>query len=263
MIKLISTDCDGTLVKDGTLQMNPEYYQVIHKLVDNGIYFVVCSGRQFSSEVKLFSPIKDELMYISDGGTVIRTHDKILKMYPLAEELWKGMYKTVQNMPQCECFIAEPNYCIAEDAGSKMFSWLRDSYGFDMREAPDLSKIQKNNIIKFTIYHKNACEEMCAPVFTPIWNDKVKIVSAGKEWVDCSAKGTGKGTAIKWLQNKLGISKEETLCFGDNINDIDMLQISGESFAVANARQEVKQIAKHICPPYWEDGVLQILKTLL
>lgn len=82
MIKLIATDIDGTLVKDGTLIIDPEYMTVISKLIDKGIIFTVCSGRQFSSEQKLFAPIKDKLMYITDGGTVVRTPDRILKTYP-------------------------------------------------------------------------------------------------------------------------------------------------------------------------------------
>ena len=87
MIKLIASDVDGTLVKDGTLMINPEYMTVIHKLVEKGIIFVVCSGRQIASERRLFAPIVNELYYISDGGTVVRTPDKILKTFPMDEEL--------------------------------------------------------------------------------------------------------------------------------------------------------------------------------
>ena len=54
MIKLIATDVDGTLVKDGTMTINPEYMTVIRKLTEMGITFVVCSGRQYDSERKLF-----------------------------------------------------------------------------------------------------------------------------------------------------------------------------------------------------------------
>ena len=73
MIKLIATDVDGTLVKDGTMQIDPEYMTVIKQLVQKGIIFAVCSGRQFISERKLFAPIKDQLLYITDGGTVVRS----------------------------------------------------------------------------------------------------------------------------------------------------------------------------------------------
>ena len=71
MIKLIATDVDGTLVKDGTMHIDPEYMTVIHQLIQKGVHFAVCSGRQFISERKLFAPIKDELLYITDGGTVV------------------------------------------------------------------------------------------------------------------------------------------------------------------------------------------------
>ena len=51
--------------------------------------------------------------------------------------------------------------------------------------------------------------------------------------------------------------------FGDNLNDIEMLQNAGLSYAVSNSRPEVRAAAKNTCPPYWENGVLQILKSFL
>lgn len=80
MIKLIATDIDGTLVEDSTLQIDPEYMTVIDKLIRKGIHMVVCSGRQFVSEQKLFAPIRDKLLYITDGGTVVRTPKEILQV---------------------------------------------------------------------------------------------------------------------------------------------------------------------------------------
>ena len=67
MIKLIASDIDGTLVKDGTLAIDREYMKVIGRLIDKGIVFVACSGRQYRSERKLFAPVADRLLYISDG----------------------------------------------------------------------------------------------------------------------------------------------------------------------------------------------------
>ena len=264
MIKLIATDVDGTLVKDGTLLIDPEYMTVVSRLVDQGIHFVVCSGRQFSSEQKLFAPIKDRLLYISDGGTVVRTPEKILKTYPMETALWKSMCRMVHDeLPSCDCFAATPDYCLAEDAGSRMFHWLRYSYGFDVREVPDLSKVENEDIIKFTIYHPTSCEELCSPNFIPAWNHQAKLAVAGKEWLDCNARGVSKWTGLSCLMNYFGLTPDEVCCFGDNLNDIEMLQNAGESYAVSNARAEVIASAKHTCPPYWENGVLQVLKTFL
>ena len=241
MIKLIVTDIDGTLVKDGTLDINPEYMDVIKKLTEKGIHFVACSGRQYCSERQLFVPVKDRIFFISDGGTLIRTSEKILKVHTLSAEIWKNM------------------------ARMAMFRWLHDSYGYDIREVPDLLEpsFENEQIMKIAIYNTDHCEEKCAPVFTPYWKDKVNMACAGKEWMDCTPHGADKKSAVAFLQEYLGISPEETCTFGDNINDIEMLKNAGYSYAVANAREEVQAAAKAVCPSYLEDGVLQVLKSLL
>ena len=106
MVKLIASDIDGTLVKDGTLAIDPEYMDVIGRLIDKGIVFVACSGRQFRSERKLFAPIADKLLYVSDGGTVVRTPKEILKVHAMPDEIWKGMCSMVrESMPSCDYFV--------------------------------------------------------------------------------------------------------------------------------------------------------------
>ena len=49
MIKLVASDVDGTLVPDGTFEIDPEIYDVIKKLKEKGITFVAASGRQYAS----------------------------------------------------------------------------------------------------------------------------------------------------------------------------------------------------------------------
>lgn len=264
MIKLIATDIDGTLVKDGTLQIDAEYMTVIDKLIRKGIHVVVCSGRQFVSEKKLFFPIRDELLYITDGGTVVRTPNEILQVSTMPEEVWKGMCRMVhENLPDCDSYISTSDMGYAENENSQMFRWLRDSYGYDICAVKDLIACSPADVIKFTVYHPSACEEKCAPVFTPAWKDQALLASSGREWIDCNPLGVSKWTALSYLQNYLGILPEETCTFGDNLNDIEMLEKAGLSFAVSNSREEVCNAAKELCPPYWENGVLQVLKRFL
>lgn len=264
MIKLIATDIDGTLVKDGTLQIDPEYMTVVDKLIRKGIHIVVCSGRQFVSEQKLFAPIRDELLYITDGGTVVRTPKEILQVSIMPEDVWKGMCKMVhEDLPDCECYISTPDIGYAENENSRMFRWLRDSYGYDICAVKDLIDHSPADVIKFTVYHPSACEEKCTPLFIPAWKDKSLLAPSGREWVDCNPLGVSKWTALSHLQEYLGILPEETCTFGDNLNDIEMLENAGLSFAVSNSREEVRAAAKELCPPYWENGVLQMLKRFL
>jgi hydroxymethylpyrimidine pyrophosphatase-like HAD family hydrolase len=68
-------------------------------------------------------------------------------------------------------------------------------------------------------------------------------------WMDIVNPGADKGSALKKLMKELELSKEEVMAFGDNINDLGMLEAAGESYAIGSARQEVKDAAKHIAPP--------------
>lgn len=121
MIKLIATDVDGTLVKDGTMQIDPEYMTVIKELVQKGIIFAVCSGRQFISERKLFAPIKDQLLYITDGGTVVRTPRRFCGSHDAARRLERHVPHGAGTDAALRLLCRHTDYCLAEDAGSRMF----------------------------------------------------------------------------------------------------------------------------------------------
>ena len=61
MIKLIVCDVDDTLLPEGTMHLNPEYFTVIKELQKRGVTFVGASGRQKVSIRKVFEPIQNEI----------------------------------------------------------------------------------------------------------------------------------------------------------------------------------------------------------
>ncbi len=65
------------------------------------------------------------------------------------------------------------------------------------------------------------------------------------------------------IQKVLGIKPEETMVFGDNINDLGMFEKAKYSYAVGNAREEVKAVASHITDTNVNDGVIKVLETLI
>lgn len=73
MVRLVVSDVDGTLVKDGgsVESFHPGYYDAIRKLKEKGIVFAVCSGRQLVSLEKLFAPVADEIYFAVDGGSMV------------------------------------------------------------------------------------------------------------------------------------------------------------------------------------------------
>jgi len=69
-----------------------------------------------------------------------------------------------------------------------------------------------------------------------------------------------KSAAIAELSNRWNVSKSEIAAFGDDLNDIDMLQYVGVGIAMDNALDEVKIAADFICGDCDDDGVAKWLE---
>ena len=87
-------------------------------------------------------------------------------------------------------------------------------------------------------------------------------ISRSNQMVNILPDGANKGTALKKAAEMVGISCSEIAAFGDSLNDLPMLKVSGFPIAVGNAEKEVKEIAKYVCKNSVGEGVLEGLNVL-
>ena len=64
--------------------------------------------------------------------------------------------------------------------------------------------------------------------------------------IEVMGEGATKGTALTWLCEHLGERLANAWAFGDNINDIPMLQAAGHGMAMINAESEDREAADAI-----------------
>lgn len=89
--------------------------------------------------------------------------------------------------------------------------------------------------------------------------DELHIYRSNETLIELSPKSISKLSAIQMLLTEAE-SLEDVIAFGDNYNDMDMLQHVGYGVAVDNAREELKQIAKSVTLKNTEDGVAHFIK---
>ncbi|MBD8487964.1 HAD family phosphatase [Echinicola sp. CAU 1574] len=96
-------------------------------------------------------------------------------------------------------------------------------------------------------------------------NEDLHLYRSKDTYIEIAPKAISKASALALLLNqKYSIKMSEVMAFGDNYNDIEMLDAVGHGVAVANAREEVKSVANEITAKNTEDGVaLMIEKYLL
>ena len=123
MIKLIVSDVDGTLVPEGTNNINPELFELILRLKKKGVYFAVASGRHKCSIEKIFAPVKEDIFYITSNGAYTGTCRQKMSVSYMPETVCQKLFsdfKTLEPYP----FMAEA----PEDAYTDVYK--RQVYAF-------------------------------------------------------------------------------------------------------------------------------------
>lgn len=253
-VKLICSDLDGTLLRDGRWEPLPEVYELIRALAAHGVRFCPASGRQFVSIRKLFAPVAEDCFYLSENGNVICDHTgKVLHRTPMDRALAER--------------IAEDFWNGCDGEGELMFAGVRTSYlmgrglgigeemeryGYEMAFVESPKEVPED-ILKVSLFLPGGAEKW-AGRFVPRWKEANAAV-AGEKWIDTT--GGNKGTGVLALCRILDIDPAQVMAFGDNYNDAPMLDVVGMPYIMQTAAAPLR--AKYPNAPCPE----QVLRALL
>jgi Cof subfamily protein (haloacid dehalogenase superfamily) len=99
------------------------------------------------------------------------------------------------------------------------------------------------------------------------WRDRVHFITSisghGKSILTLTAVGADKGVALAVACRDLGLDPSEVVAIGDADNDIEMFRVTGGSFAMGQASEEVKAAARATTGTNEDDGVAQAIERLL
>jgi len=260
-IKLVASDVDGTLIKAMSGHMYPEMIEEIKYLTDNGVRFVVATGRQYGSVKRLFADCNRKLDYICENGAQIILQDETIAVTKMDRKKVEELVPYLRQFYSkgCELLVSAPNISYVESKNEEYISLIRDVIQNNVEVVDDVLAVDAD-IIKVSIYKKPSIRDLGKSELIPAWENVFKSTLAGEDWFDYMDKSVDKGNALKKLQEILGVSKDETMTFGDNNNDLGLILGAGESYVVETGVPEVKAAAKYICDGYDKLGVYNVLK---
>lgn len=79
---------------------------------------------------------------------------------------------------------------------------------------------------------------------------------------EITVEGVHKAHGMQQLMDLLGITREDTIAFGDSMNDYEMIQFAGIGVAMGNATEKLKEAADRVAPHIDEDGLYREFKEL-
>ncbi len=242
MIKLIVCDMDGTLL-NSKKEMPKGMFTCIRELSKEGIYFCAASGRQYYSLAESFAPVKDDMFFIADNGCMVvkGKNDEQIDSHIIPIDFVHQFVKISQQLPHTHVVLSGLKYAYYVDSEEEI---LKNIYPYYHRrkQVDDLLDVD-DDIFKIAILNLNGTADHVYPFYQQFSKEFSVAVSAF-EWMDIMPKNIHKGNALISLQEKLNISKSETMAFGDFMNDYEMLKEADYSFAMKNALPQIKQICR-------------------
>jgi Cof subfamily protein (haloacid dehalogenase superfamily) len=260
MIKLIACDMDGTLL-NGEGKIDKEFFEIFERLMDKNVKFAVASGRQYFTLLDNFEDVKDKIVYIAENGTMVKYNDEELYSCILDRKDAMEIIRDVEGIADAYPVVCGKSCAYINTNKKEVLEEIKKYYK-SYKKLENFSEIN-DEILKIAVLDFNGSERNSYKTLNPKWKDKVMVTISGEIWIDLFNKEANKGLAVRVLQDKFNINKEETMAFGDYFNDIEMLQEAHYSYAMANAPEGVKKHANFIAKSNNEKGVIEAIKEVV
>lgn len=246
MIKLIASDLDGTLLHNGAQELSSYTIDLIHRITEKGIHFVAASGRQYDNERRLFADIKDEISYIAENGSICIHQGKVISRGIIPDDLAYRIMNEIKKEPGYEIVASREDTCLIEGNDPAFVNHIVNVMHNTTQIVDDITKVE-GPFLKLAIANMRSHDlgpylKHLQEMFSPA----VKVVTSGNIWIDFIVPGYNKGTGLQKMMELFGVKPEECMAFGDQYNDVEMLELAGYGYAMSNAAPGIAGHAKYV-----------------
>lgn len=280
MIKLFVSDLDGTLLnEDHTL--SAENKAAISALRKSGVSFMPASGRDYLGVQEVIQGLNITPKCICLNGAEFYDNDgKLLVSNPILESKAREIQKLIEVLACDVNYFCEDGCYLcfdgSEDAVKALLykryqlifgvedvdTFLKEHTFIKTYVEPDIEKILKRKLLKIELIFDN--QEKKAIALQQLSKIKdISITSSQASNVEINDALANKGHMVEQVCKFYGYRKEEVLVVGDGSNDITMLERFENSYAMGQASDEIKKVAKHVAKSNKEHGVAQLIYEVM
>ena len=249
-VRLIALDLDDTTL-NSELMITPKTVAALQAAAARGIYVVLCSGRAENAMLKYVRTLdiagSDQGRYLisMNGASVFDMHKRLI-MYSrkVSADVLRLAYREAQSAG-----LAAEVY-----SGDTIFAPVQNEW---TRRDAELSGLKLQIVDTFAEILKHGFSKMITPGDPEKLlelQDKLRaelgtsavIFTSKPYFLEVLPPECGKGEAVLWLAGELGIPREETMAFGDSMNDESMIKSAGYGVAMVNGLDYIKNIADFV-----------------
>lgn len=263
--KLIFLDIDGTLTESGSNIPPASAQEAVRRARANGHKIILCSGRNYGMLSPLLQYGFDGLAgsaggYIEYGGEIIydcpMTSEQQNRVLSVFQE--NGIYRTVESKTGSYTDESFKNFLQehAQASGNSEFLRWREQLEKDLGIRP-MEEYRGEPIYKLVFMCRDMNQlrkprQLLEGEFHFCIQDTDQLGIINGELIN---RKFDKGKAVRLLSEYLRIPLEDTVAFGDSMNDLEMIETAGLGICMGNGSPALKNIADAVCPPVTEDGL--------
>lgn len=264
--KLIVLDIDGTLT-NSKKEITPATKAALIKIQEQGVYVAIASGRPTPGTRK----VAEELELARFGNYVLSFNGGRVLNYKTKEVVLDKTISAEMAGVLCEEALQHGVGILTYDSECALAGTEVDEY---MELEARINSIELKKVGHFKDYVDfpvNKCLMTGEPERMAELEKELKEKYAGKLnifrsepfFLELMPKGIDKASVLKNFLPFLGITRDEVICCGDGYNDKTMIEFAGLGVAMANARDEVKEVADYITASNDEDGIVEVVEKFI
>ncbi len=261
--RLLALDLDGTLLTSD-LRITQSTLSALRAAKEAGVVVAVATGRMYISALPYAKELAMDIPLIAHNGAMIKgsLSGEVISSKPLPGAVLGKLIEDlrVEGLP----FMAYYDSSIYVERGFLPAS---------------------NRYVKFTRVEATLVDDMVwqlpgLPLSIGVrgeaqdvdrvyvrlkdkFSGELHMVKSFPSLLEIHHPHASKGHALEELSHILGITPNEVIAVGDNLNDLEMLRVAGLGIAMGNAPQDVKDIADYVAPSNDEDGVVHVVENFI
>lgn len=263
--KAVVTDMDGTFL-NSQKEYNHAYFQkILKQLKENNIHFIAASGRPLVRLRKDFEPYLDQIDLIADNGSILVRDNQIINSHYFSYYSSIYLINFIQeNFPNVSMIVKGVNHTyIRTDAPVELKKDVVYYYLDTVIRLKNLNEIPVSERVEMISLTGEVDAKEIEQRFNKKAPFKIHVSASGYQFADVLPYKINKAHAVKYFLRYFNLTPNQLIAFGDGMNDAEMLNLANYSYAMANADEKLKQIAKYEAPSNDDNGVLKTLEKYL
>ncbi|HEU4798569.1 MAG TPA: Cof-type HAD-IIB family hydrolase [bacterium] len=260
--RMIVADIDGTLVT-GDRQITPGVREAVRAVQAQGVRVCLATGRMWLSAEPYFRRLgADPPAILYNGGLVFDfTTQTVLRQVHLDYDQARAVLETLRAIPEVQPHLYVDNRVYTGQANAITDRYRRKD-GLQVEEVGDLVAFLPRNPMKILIIGARPDLERAAGLIRRL-PMPINLVFSEETYMEIIPIGSSKGVALQFVAQHLRIPLGAVIAVGDNLNDLEMIQLAGLGVAMGNAPDELKAHADFVTATNEQEGLRHVIERFI